>query len=406
MENSIARTSKASQTKWRARLFMAGALFLGSAAVAQTIDDERRSLEAAKVQAAAADKRAAALEASAAKQTEQAEKVRGEAAAVAARIQSAESEINAAEARIRLIEQLRAQQNARLAAQQRPAVRLLAALQNIARRPPLLAIAQPGSTRDLVRVRAMLSVITPELQSRTLGLRREIAASRQLRVDSDRAVAALMTGQQKLGVERSRLAKIEAVYRAGATRLQGGALAEQDRAIALGEKARDIVELMDDLGEAAQVSARLETLTGPVLRPARPGDPRAAPLDGQAQANGNLVYRLPVTGTIRTGMGEVSDAGVRSRGLTIAPRPQAQVIAPARGRIVFAAPYRGYGQIIIIDHGGGWTTLVTGLAALQTRVGEAVNQGSPIGRAGNDRPSITVELRRGDQLVDIASIAA
>jgi septal ring factor EnvC (AmiA/AmiB activator) len=105
-------------------------------------------------------------------------------------------------------------------------------------------------------------------------------------------------------------------------------------------------------------------------------------------------------------MGEVSDAGVRSRGLTIATRPQAQVIAPARGRIVFAAPYRGYGQIIIIDHGGGWTTLVTGMAGLQARVGEAVNQGSPIGRAGTDHPAVTIELRRGDQLVDIASIAA
>jgi murein hydrolase activator len=187
-------------------------------------------------------------------------------------------------------------------------------------------------------------------------------------------------------------------------RFANGALVEQDRAIAMGEKARDIVDLMDKLGASAQIGAQLETLPGPTLRPARPGDPRTSPVEQATAASRSLPYRLPVTGSIVAGLGEVSDAGVRARGLTIATRAGAQVVAPAAGRIVFAGPYRGFGQILIIDHGQGWTTLLTSLAALNARIGDSVNEGSPVGRAGPDRPTVTIELRHGNRPIDITNI--
>ena len=111
-------------------------------------------------------------------------------------------------------------------------------------------------------------------------------------------------------------------------------------------------------------------------------------------------------GRVITGLGEVSSAGVRARGLTIATRAQAQVIAPAGGRIVFAGPYRGYGNIIIIDHGRRWTTLITSLSALDVGVGDNVVQGSPLGRTGSERPTVTVELRRANSPVDITPFVA
>ncbi|WP_284278720.1 murein hydrolase activator EnvC family protein, partial [Sphingobium jiangsuense] len=117
-------------------------------------------------------------------------------------------------------------------------------------------------------------------------------------------------------------------------------------------------------------------------------------------------YRLPVAGTLITGMGELSDSGVRSRGITIATAPGAQVVAPARGRIVFAGPYGGFGQIVIIDHGDGWTTLVTDLARLSVAVGQDVGQGGPIGVAGGgEHPAVTIELRRQGRPVDVVAMA-
>ena len=385
---------------------MAGALLFAGGATAQSIEEERRALENAKAQSAAADIRAARLEKLAAVQTNAAQAARAQAAAVASRIQSAESDITAAEARIALIDRLRNEAKARLLAKQEPAIKLIAALQLMARRPPALALVQRGSLSDLVHVRAVLAAIMPVLHARTAGLRAELDEGRRLRKDADRALVALSDGQKRLITERASLVQLALIRRRESQTLTGSAIIEQDRAMALGEKARDIVSLMSDINASAETRAQLETLSGPVLRPQRPGEPRAIPLEANILPSVRLPYRLPVTGTVITGLGEVSDAGVRARGLTIATRALAQVVSPAAGRIVFAGPFRGFGQIIIVDHGGRWTTLITSLSALDVRVGDIVVQGGPLGRAGNERPTVTVELRRDNQPVDITPFVA
>jgi murein hydrolase activator len=389
---------------WRVRSLAAGALLLASVAGAQSIEEERRALATAKAQSEAANARALKLEQAATAELSAAERAKSESAAIAARIQSAEANITAAEARIRLIEQLRAEQRARLAAKQEPAVRLLAALQTMARRPPGLALIQPGSTRDLVHIRAVLSSMMPIVTARTQGLRADIEAGRKLRADADRALHAVEAGQQQLAAERAQLVKLAATRRLGAQRLTRGAINEQDRAIALGEKARDIVELMADVSAAAEVRSTLETLPGPVLRPTRPGNARVEPRTNDESQEARFSYRLPVAGTVITGLGEVSETGVRARGLTIAARDGALVVAPAAGRVAFAGPFRGFGKIVIIDHGSGWTSLITSLAALDARVGDNILQGGPIGRAGQDRPTVTIELRRGNRPMDITPL--
>lgn len=404
-ENSTAKTNRAfAQRLGTAVSLLVGVALLGPVAQAQSLEDERRALSIAKAQSSAANARAARLEAKAASALDQSEKALALSAAIASRIQSAEADIEAAEARIRLIEKLRADQRTRLAAKQEPAVRLLAALQTMARRPPALALVQPGTTRDLVHTRAVLASILPVLRMRTAALRDDIEAGRRLRADADRAVAALASGRERLAGQRAALVRQASEHRRVALRLASSAMIEQDRAMAMGEKARDIVDLIGQLGEAAERRQQLETLPGPILRPALPGAERALPVETGKPLSNRLAYRLPVAGRIVAGLGEVSGSGVRARGLTIATRPSAQVIAPNDGRIVFAGPYRSFGRIVIIDHGAGWTTLITNLEVLDVAVGDNVLQGSPIGRAKGAEPRITVELRRGNRPIDIAHL--
>ncbi len=373
-------------------------------ASAQSINDERQALAKAKADAGTSSERATRLEAAAAAAGDEAAKARNRSAAVAARIQSAEADINASEARIAIIERLRADQRAALAVKQGPTVRLVAALQTLSRRPPALALVQPGSISDMVHARAMLSAILPVVRSRTADLRADVQRGKQLRLAADGALATLKSSQSALVTQRNQLAALAVERRNAADKLTGNAMAEQDRAIALGEEARDIVDLMGRIDSDADRRAQLASLPGPVMRPARPGDMRALPADAQMAEAAQAPYRLPVVGQVVTGLGEVSDTGVRARGLTIATRPSAQVVAPTGGRVAFAGQYRGFGNIVIIDHGRGWTTLITSLAALDVKVGDAVDQGSPIGRAGPQRPTITVELRRSGQPVDIARL--
>jgi septal ring factor EnvC (AmiA/AmiB activator) len=381
------------------------AVFAASAALGQSLHDERRAFADARAKADAALQRSQRLETSAAAARGQAEQARSRAGAVAARIQGAEAEIDASEARIAIIEQLRRDQRARLALQQGPMVRLVAALQALARRPAALTLVQPGSLDDLVHVRALLSTIVPAVETRTASLRAEVARGRALRAQADSALGLLAKSQQALVTQRNALAALALERRRASDAFSGSAIVEQDRALAMGEEARDIGELMTRIGASAEVRSALETLPGPTLRPRIPGEARALPATSSVTATGGQApYRLPVIGQIVTGLGEVSATGIRARGLTIATRPGAQVVAPTGGRIAFAGPYRGYGNIVIVDHGRGWTTLITSLSALDVRVGDAVDQGSPVGKAGPVRPTITVELRKMGQPVDIARL--
>lgn len=385
---------------------IAALLVLAAPLSAQTISDEQAALRAAQREAAAAIARSRRFDAEAARATDKADQARAAAAATAARIQESESGIAAAEARIAIIERLRARHRRALAAKQQPIARLMAALETMARRPAALTLVQPGSITDMIHTRLLLASILPAIAERTAGLRAEIARGNALRAEAQRAVDALHRHQDLLVERRVALARLEAAQRLRSRKLGDSAFLEQERAQGMGEKARDIMDLMQEMDAQAIASARLAGLSGPLPRPARPGAMRSPPTEKAAGAEPRPAYRLPVIGRVVTGLGEVSDSGVRSRGLSFAARKGAQVIAPAGGRIRYAAPFRGYGTIAILDHGSGWTTLITGLDRIDVAVGDMVVQGSPLGRATGGKTHLTVELRHKGEAIAIAPLAA
>jgi murein hydrolase activator len=76
------------------------------------------------------------------------------------------------------------------------------------------------------------------------------------------------------------------------------------------------------------------------------------------------------------------------------------VVAPAAGRVAFAGPFRGFDRIVIVEHAGGFTSLVTGLARVDVEVGAELVGGAPLGVAGSRRPLVGLELRRGGEPVN------
>ncbi|MGQ3029699.1 MAG: murein hydrolase activator EnvC family protein, partial [Ferrovibrionaceae bacterium] len=96
---------------------------------------------------------------------------------------------------------------------------------------------------------------------------------------------------------------------------------------------------------------------------------------------------LPARGRIVGRYGETTESGAPRRGIVIATRAGAQVTAPAAGRVVFAGPFKGYGQLLIIAHSGGYHSLLSGFADIDASVGQRVVAGEPVGRMGSaDRP--------------------
>ena len=353
----------------------------------QTLPDQRQRLAVAKRDAAIATRKADDLAARAAAERYAADKARGQEAALAARVTAAEATLAAAQARQTIVARLLGDQQQTLGAAQAPVARLLAALTALARRPTLVAIAQPGSVDDLVHVRAVLGGALPVVQAKTQAVRQQIVRTRALQRDAALAAVAL----------RERRAQLEADHRRRSQALVRGAMSESDRALALGERARDLVDSLDESGVAQATAADLARLAGPLPRPLAPG----AILPPRPES----AYRLPVRGRLVTGLDEISAAGVRSRGLTFAVPAGAPVVAPAAGVVRYARRFRGYGTIVIIDHGNGWTSLVTGLGSAVVAAGQRFDPGASIGVAGGgEEPRITVELRRHGRPMDIAAL--
>jgi murein hydrolase activator len=319
----------------------------------------------------------------------------GEAAALAARIQQAEAEIQIARARLSLAQAERSAISARLAEKQEPMARLTAALQTAARRPLALSALQPGSLKDVVHVRAVLASAVPQLRERTAGLRGELAAGRVAEAAAAHSLEELRGSEADLRARRQQLASLEASQRLAFRAARGNALREEERALALAEKARDLDGLVVSLDRQASLRRELAALPGPILRPADLATAVAAeaPLAAQTQSAAPRL-QLPVAGRTLAGFGSLRGSGQRNTGITLLPVAGAQVVAPARGRIAFAGPYRGFGSIVIIEHDGGWTSLLTGLARSDVAVGQAVIGGSPIGVAGRRGDPVTIELRR------------
>ena len=385
---------------WAGAALLAG-IGMAVSAVAQ---DQQKRLAEARAQSIAAAARSAALDRQAESERDQAQQARQQEAAIAARIQQAEADIAAGQARTEIIQRLMAGQRRRLDQQQGPIVRLVAALQALARRPVMTSVVRPGSLGDIVHVRAVLAGTLPVIRERSTGVRTELNRTRRLQSDAATAARALAEARGRLETQRLALTRLEADHRLRSRTLGRDAVFESERAVALGERARDIVDLMNQIDDQAGVRESLAALPGPSLRPARAGE-TGAPVDTTAWSSATPPYRLPVIGRIVTGLGEVSDAGVRSRGLTVVSASEATVVAPTQGRVAYAAPFRGYGNIVILDHGGGWTSLVSGLGSVSVRVGQSVDQGQPLGRAkSGDDARITVELRRRGRPIDMTAL--
>jgi septal ring factor EnvC (AmiA/AmiB activator) len=384
---------------------LAASAYAAPAAPTETPAATQAALRAALFEQRRAERRSERLEAEAARATVAADRAAREAAALAARVQQAEAGIAAAEARIALAERERAALREELGREQGPLVRLTAALQLFSRRPVGVSLLRPGSVRDVVYTRAMLASAAPAVELRTAGLRERLARSRELGLAASRAAAELGREQATLGDRRRELAALESRERLASREAEGGAAREAEHALAMAEKARDLDELMGEIDRTGELRRRLAALPGPVLRPSQPGLARsvtpapAVEATPERAARPPAPYILPVAGRTVAGFGAPSAAGASS-GLTLAPRGGAQVVAPAAGRVVFAGPYRGYGRIVILEHRGGWTSLVTGLARIDVRIGEDLVGGAPLGVAGAGAPAVTLELRRGGEPVN------
>ncbi len=370
-------------------------LTIGATLSAEGLDAQKEALQQAKLRAQLAERRSEGLRQEASNAARSADRLVAQRAVLSADMDAAAAQIEAAQARIAIITSRQNAQRAQLGQASEPMLRLNGALQQMTGRPTALLVAQPGTRSDYIHLRAVMGAVKPEIARKTALLRQKIAIQRDLKAQEIFALGTLGDARKKLADRRTALAQLVGERLGQADSLSANAAVEFEQAIAQGERARDIVERMDSLRESGEIASGLAALDGPILRSADKPTGYVA---------GNSAYILPTNARLVFGFNELNNTGYRERGIRLTVDAGSSILAPASGRVNFAGPYRSYGNIVILEHGNGWTSLITNLDTLVIAEGTQVNQGTALGRAGSDEPEITMELRRHGRIMDIMAL--
>lgn len=360
------------------------------------------------------------------------EALQREAVTSARTAQDTEEELSALESRLRDLKGREKTLRRELGAREEEMAVVLTGLQRLAYRPPESMLAQPMPAHDVVRSTILLRAVVPTLNDQAAGLRNELTVLAAVRTDIATQKTEIGRAAKRLDRQKGDLAQLlrrkAELRRSTEAELQRA----EKRANALAADAETLRDLLVKLeAERKRREAEAQRLAAlaiakpappqPQVRPeARapvPAQPPARPAAQTASAPGTSggtfasagrsletvrgAMPMPARGTILTRYGEPDASGTTSRGLVVSTRPTAQVIAPSDGVVAFAGAFRGYGQLLIIEHGGGYHTLLSGMSRIDAVVGQRLLAGEPVGiMAPQGSPTLYVEIRRDGQPVN------
>jgi septal ring factor EnvC (AmiA/AmiB activator) len=332
----------------------------------------------------------------------------------AARLRGVEGKIAATEARLKPLDDN--ELHIRKSFDGRRAIigKVLAALQRIGHRPPPALIASPEDALQSVRTAMLLGAVLPEMRHEVEALASDLtellAVRKKIAVEREQLNAEVAS----LGGERARMtALVEERQKQQAEREKA---LEAERA-----RASDLARKVDNLKD---LIAKLEQGLDPAIRDAREAarsdsrpalsafrDPgRLTPAIAFASLRGQVP--IPVNGVKLKEFGAPDGAGGLEKGLSIATRPGAQVTGPADGWVVYAGPFRSYGQLLILNVGGGYHVLLAGMDRISVDLGQFVLTGEPVAMMGNgshiaailatgsSQPVLYIEFRKDGVPVD------
>jgi septal ring factor EnvC (AmiA/AmiB activator) len=384
-------------------LALAGAPGAARAQEAQQLETLQQQIESGKAnEARLAGEIAAAIAAE--------DEVGQKLAAIARDVQAQEAVVAKSETELAAMKRERATVLAELGEKQDALSELLAGLQQLEQNPPPALVVRPDDILSALRGAMLLGTIAPDLQDQAAALTARLdrlqqleAAIRTRKEDVAREIA-------RLNSQRSDLGQLVEQKRALVSKSNAELEAERKRTAQLAEKAKSLKQLLDRLAEerqqaeaAASAAEQERQRQEALLR-----QPKLA----FADARGKLP--LPAQGQVLLRYGEPDALGRDTQGMMVATLAGAQVTAPADGKVEFAGPFRSYGQMVILNPGGGYRVLLAGMDRLTANVGEFLRAGEPVGEMGSGpasvtlfgevapdgRPVLYIEFRNGADAID------
>lgn len=301
-----------------------------------------------------------------------------------------------------------ARRSTALASQRAELSRTLGLLQRLALTPPEVQLLAPTPPLDRLHADLQIKALLPLVEKRSAEIAATVSDLRRLQNelrDRRRRIVAERASLARQQLELTDLLK-EREARLALTRQQRAE--EIRRAEALATQASDLRDLIEKL-EAERARQQAEEQAESGAAPDRPDSTEGLPEPVARALPAGFSSRLPVTGLALVRFGERDSLGNTSKGLTLRVRPGAQVVSVAAGRIAFAGPFRGYGRILIVEHAGGYHTVLAGLEQVSVEVGQRIGAGEPVGTVSAvaaPPPQLYYEVRRGSDPIDPLGDAA
>lgn len=303
---------------------------------------------------------------------------------------------------------------------------LLASLQRVTVQPPPAMIVDPADALGSARAAMLLGAVLPQLQQKANTVAEDLSALVALKEEALEEAELLEANLRTLNEERLRIATIIEARNRGREWLSEDLIREEAEAQALADRATSLEQLIEGLEariaavtaagaatRAANAGREIPTLDPETIELAFADESRTEPAVPIEAAKGYLMP--PANGVAIMTYGAADGFGGTSKGISLATRADAPVIAPADGWVVFTGPFLNYGQIIILNAGQDYLIVLAGLDQVEVERGAFVRMGTRIGAMGErsiaqryagagdaSGPALYVELREGGIPIDPA----
>jgi septal ring factor EnvC (AmiA/AmiB activator) len=300
---------------------------------------------------------------------------------------------------------------------------VLAALQRMGSNPPPAILVKPDDMSQAVRAATVMGALIPELKSEIESARRELDDLAKTRESIARERDELAEKGKALAADKMRLGALIDARQQSLASAQDALGSQQQRAAELAKKATSLKDLISRLdSETAARNASAAAAHAAEVATANDIEARAQAAHGAetARLKPEIAFAdtkgrvpLPAAGAILRTFGSSDDFGGIERGVSLATPAAATVSAPVDGAVLFAGVYRSYGQLLIIDAGGGYYVLLAGMDRINVQSGQSVLAGEPVGVMGDGstrmataaavgagRPVLYIELRKDGTAID------
>jgi septal ring factor EnvC (AmiA/AmiB activator) len=339
---------------------------------------------------------------------------------IATQVRNVETRIAQTEADLRPLDSREQQVRASLDSRRAEIVEVLAALQRAGRRTPPALLVRPEDALQSLRTAMLLGSVVPELRGRAEKLAADLGELVDVRKKIATQRDVLARDRDRLKDDSVRLAALVEERQRKQSAIEKDVEAEGARAINLSRQVEGlqglITKMEQDLKSAAKAAATASLQGAPAAPNGKPNlgalkDPaRLSPAIAFASARG--LFAFPVNGRKIRGFGGSDGAGGVEKGISLATKAGAQVTTPCDGWVVYAGPFRSYGQLLILNAGGGYHVLIAGMERISVNIGQFVLTGEPVATMGTtsqvasilattaSQPVLYVEFRKDGTPID------